>query len=79
MIIRNWVFNGLVLIITGLLILSWLMPWWSCDVWALGINDAVVIHPYGLDGSNLGDNFQYVAAKAKMPSVFTHLCGHILD
>lgn len=38
----------LVIAAIGLMVVSWLLPWWSADILALG-KDILVIHPYGLE------------------------------
>jgi len=47
--VRVWLFRGLVAIAAGLMLASWFMPWWSCDIEALFVKDAAIIHPYGLE------------------------------
>jgi hypothetical protein len=42
-----WLYRGLVIITTGMMVISWLIPWWSCDAEGY-MEDAIVIHPYGL-------------------------------
>lgn len=51
--LRVWLFRGLVLAALGLMLVSWFMPWWSCDIEALNIKDAVIIHPFGLEVNHL--------------------------
>jgi len=69
---RVWLFRGLVIIAAGLMLLSWFLPWWSCDVEALNVKDAVVIHPYGLD--IVIHIFSYVSwASTVMPGFFAPL------
>ena len=68
---RVWLFRVLVLAAAGLMLLSWYMPWWSCDIEALFVEDAAIIHPYGLEVDSiilglLGD-------WAEMPGFFTPL------
>ena len=67
---RVWLFRGLVIGAAGLMLLSWFMPWWSCDIEALFVNDAAIIHPYGLeiDSTVLG-----YLEWAKMPGFFAPL------
>lgn len=68
---RFWLFRGLVIAAIGLMLLSWFMPWWSADIEDLLINNAVVIHPWGLE-NNMGD-YAYYLKGAEMPSFFAPL------
>ncbi len=45
---RSWIYRCLVILGGGLMAVSWLLPWWRCDVEELNLPDAVVIRPYGL-------------------------------
>jgi hypothetical protein len=56
--IRVWLFRGLVIIAGGLLVISWSMPWWSCDILAVKLSNAIIIHPYGLE-VNMGAYASY--------------------
>lgn len=44
---RAWLFRGLTLIATGLMVFSWFQYWWVADIFELGKN-AVIIRPWGL-------------------------------
>lgn len=44
---RIWLFRILVLAAAGLMVVSFIMPWWSADVKTFG-DDVVRIYPYGL-------------------------------
>ncbi len=52
---RVWLFRGLVIIAVGLMLLSWLRPWWICTVDAMYmLNQGLIkIRPWGLE-HNLG-------------------------
>jgi hypothetical protein len=43
-----WKFNVLVTVAAVLMLVSWLLPWWTANIEALG-NDVVQIHPWGLE------------------------------
>ncbi len=45
----SWIFRILLVISLGVMIWSWLMPWWSISVPEMKVYDMVVIHPWGLD------------------------------
>jgi hypothetical protein len=64
---RTWLFRILVLAALGLMVLSWLMPWWAADVEAIS-EDAVIIHPWGLE-QHLGEMADMIR-NAKMPVWF---------
>jgi hypothetical protein len=45
---RVWLFRGLVSVAAGLMVVSWLLPWWRADITA--VQDYwVQIRPWGLD------------------------------
>jgi len=50
---RVWLFRGLIILVLGLMMVSWLLPWWSASVDTMpGIKAPTVIaliHPYGLE------------------------------
>jgi hypothetical protein len=64
---RAWIFRGLVVVVAGLMLLSWSMPWWSVDLAELG-NDLVIIHPWGLE-EHL-EKLAPMIAGAEMPPFF---------
>jgi hypothetical protein len=66
--VRLWIFRILVLAATALVLVSWFMPWWSLDVEAISIKNAVVIHPWALD-NNLG-GYAYYLDVDMMPAFF---------
>jgi hypothetical protein len=66
---KAWVFRGLVLIAIAGFIVSWLLKWWSAYVVYLKLDDAVVIHPWGLEYGNLGTFAGYLEG-ADMPGFF---------
>lgn len=45
--VRNWIFRFIVLIIIGLLLYSWFLPWWHADVVLL--SGWIQIRPWGLE------------------------------
>lgn len=66
---RLWMFNGLIIIGIGLMLISWFLPWWSCDIYGeQSFGNAVVIHPYGFI-DNLGTFASYIDGSA-MPAWF---------
>ena len=67
---RVWFFRGLVILNAGLMLLSWFMPWWRCEVEALNLKNGVVIHPYGLF---LDLGVKNYLQWATMPDYFTPL------
>ena len=44
---RVWLFRVLVIAAAGLMLLSWLLPWWRADITV--INAWVIVHPWGLE------------------------------
>lgn len=66
--LRAWLFRGLVIFGIGLLLLSWFLPWWGCNVDVLGTNDIVVVRPYGLE-QHLGEFVGYIEG-SEMPVWF---------
>jgi hypothetical protein len=67
---RVWLFRVLVMLGTGLMLISWFIPWWRCEVEALNLKDAVVIYPYALYLDLGVKNYLQWAA---MPDYFTPL------
>lgn len=63
---KIWLFRFLTLIGVGFIIVSWLLPWWNCQIEM--IDKWVRIHPWGLE-NNLGTYAGYIDA-AQMPSWF---------
>lgn len=68
---RVWLFRCLVIIATSLMLVTWLMPWWTCDILGLPLFNAVTIHPYGLEQA-LGEWVGYIAG-SEMPVWFAPL------
>lgn len=74
--LRVWAFRGLVIIGLGLMLVSWFLPsgWWGCyveiDILGIGLKDAAVIHPYGLE-LNVGELLGYMGDAVNMPVWFT--------
>ena len=66
--VRVWAFRVLLIAATGLLLLSWFMPWWSIDVYEIGQN-AAVIRPWGLE-THLRESEYALIAGAEMPAWF---------
>jgi len=62
---RTWLFRGLVIAATGLILLSWFMPWWRADITML--NNWVQIRPYGLEMDPFTAGY---FPSAKMPGYF---------
>ncbi len=65
--IRNWLYRFLVFVGGGLLLLSWLMPWWSMFSRYLDKN-IVIIRPWGLE-NDLGTQAWAIQGSA-MPEWF---------
>jgi len=55
---RVWLFRGLVAVAASLLVVSFIMPWWSVDVSRVGDN-VVTMYPYGLR-NELGPEAGYI-------------------
>jgi hypothetical protein len=64
---RVWIFRVLTLAAAGLMLVSWILPWWACDIYEVAPN-AVIIHPWGLE-EHLGDMASMIA-RAQMPAFF---------
>ena len=45
---RVWLFRTLVMVATGLMFLSWFMPWWTARVPIMGTDPLLLMYPYGL-------------------------------
>ena len=70
--IRVWLFRILVIIAAGLMVLSWMLPWYMAHAYGFfEVPDGVIIHPYGLE-LNLGEYSGY-ARGADMPVWFAPL------
>jgi hypothetical protein len=65
---KVWLFRGLLIVVGGLMLLSWFMPWWSINVYEIG-EDAAVIRPWGLE-THLRESEQALIAGAEMPDWF---------
>ena len=63
---RVWLFRVLILAATGLMLLSWFMPWWS--TWIMRLNNLVQIRPWGLE-HDLGVLAEYISG-SEMPAFF---------
>ncbi len=46
---KLWLFRVFGIIAAGLILTSFLMNWWSCDIQEIGLLDAMIMHPYGLE------------------------------
>jgi hypothetical protein len=65
----TWVFRVLVVVVAGVMLVSWFMPWWSADIEMLG-NNIIQIRPWGLQlGERLG-GFAILLKGAPMPAWF---------
>jgi len=64
---RVWLFRGLVIVVAGLLLLSWFMPWWRALIYAL--DGRVEIHPWGLTHNLRGTDAGFMAG-TEMPAFF---------
>ena len=66
---RVWLFRALVIVAIALMLVSWLLPWWSCDTCGyLELERAVIIHPYGLE-QHMGEFAAYISG-SEMPAWF---------
>lgn len=63
---KIWLFRALTVAATGLLLVSWFMPWWRAVI--LELDRFVEIRPWGLE-HNLGDLAPYIKT-ALMPTWF---------
>ncbi|NLK99020.1 MAG: hypothetical protein GX272_13255 [Epulopiscium sp.] len=66
--LRAWIFRLLVIIISGIMVLLWLNPWWSCDFDGIG-TEVVSIYPWGLDMTKMGQ-LASIIEDANMPAWF---------
>jgi hypothetical protein len=67
--IRVWLFRLLVIIAAGLMVLTWLQPWYIAYAYGFfEVPNGVIIHPWGLE-LNLGEYVGY-ARGADMPGWF---------
>jgi len=66
---RVWKFNILVMAAAFVMIASWLLPWWTANIEALG-NDVVQIHPWGLEVDPRLGGFTVFIKGATLPSWF---------
>jgi len=57
------------MVAAGLMLLSWFMPWWSCYIVEVMLDNAIVIHPWGLE-QNLGPFAGYASSGFEMPVWF---------
>ena len=64
--IRTWLFRFLVILGAGLMIYSWLLPWWSVEIVAL--QSGAQIRPWGLE-DNLGEVAGFIEG-VEMPGWF---------
>jgi hypothetical protein len=68
--LRTWIFRGLIVIATALLVISFLGPWWIVNVTGeMTMEAPVVVYPYGLQ-LDLGGYAGYIRG-AEMPVWFT--------
>jgi len=65
---RVWLFRGLVVVAAGLMVVSFILPWWAARAPSIG---NVTIYPHGLF-TDLGIYIPYVEG-AEMPGYFTPL------
>ena len=68
--VRAWIFRGLVLVATGLLLYSWFLPLWGLDI-AMLRPDAVIVRPWGEE--LFLDNWAAQFNIPTMPDVFAPL------
>jgi hypothetical protein len=68
--LRDWLYRVLILVCGGLMLLSWLQPWWRSDIQEAGMY--VQIRPWGLENT-LGSYIQYLGSDPNMPAFFAPL------
>jgi hypothetical protein len=66
---RVWLFRVLVVVVAGMMLVSWFLPWWTIDVEQLG-NDIVQIRPWGLQMDDRLGGFEILLKGAPMPVWF---------
>lgn len=66
---RYLIFALLVLVGAGLMVYSWLQPWWTIDIEGF-VKDAVQIHPWGLEMNQRMGGFEILLKGEEMPSWF---------
>lgn len=64
-----WLFRILVIAAVGVMLVSWLLPWWSVDIEMFG-NDMVQIRPWGLVLDERMGDFKVLMKGADMPVWF---------
>jgi hypothetical protein len=71
---RVWLFRGIVVVVVGLMLASWFLPWWAAKFSALPVGDAAIIHPFGLwvDVEGMGGFAAFIKG-AGMPGWFAPL------
>jgi len=67
-----WLFRLLVAAGAGMMLVSWFLPWWACNVEEIGPN-TIVIHPWGLEVNQLMGGFEVLMKGADMPPWFAPL------
>ena len=45
---RLWLFRGLVVVAAGLMVTSFILPWWSASIPIMKLDPALLMYPYGL-------------------------------
>jgi hypothetical protein len=66
---RAWLFRGLLIVVAGLMVASWFMPWWSCWITSGYAQGYVWIHPWGLANNLVGGWEDYLSG-SEMPAWF---------
>jgi hypothetical protein len=66
---RVWLFRVLVVAAAGVMIVSWLLPWWTCNIEELG-DDIIQIRPWGLAVDQRMGGFAVLIKDAQMPEWF---------
>jgi hypothetical protein len=66
---RMWLFRVLVVVVAGVMLVSWFLPWWTADIEALG-NDIIQIRPWGLHMDERLGGFAILLKGAPMPAWF---------
>jgi hypothetical protein len=69
---RVWFFRVLVVIVAGVMLVSWFLPWWNVDIESFG-NNMVQIHPWGLEMNERLGGFAVLLKGTEMPGWFAPL------
>lgn len=66
-----WIFRILLVAGAGLMIYSWLQPWWSADIAVIKGDNDMVLHPWGADVAGVvRANIDESAFEMPLPGIF---------